>query len=96
MLEKDSYKDRQNYEMEHWPELRESMNNLQAGFSDPQGFWRTQTTHFHRRELSEWMPALPIAWLLPPACHRGPGRENSGPLELSGFRSIFGTGARRS
>ena len=28
MLEKDSYKDRKNYEMEHWPELRESMNNL--------------------------------------------------------------------
>ena len=28
MLEKDSYKERQNFEMEHWPELRESMNNL--------------------------------------------------------------------
>ena len=27
-MEKDSYKERQNFEMEHWPELRESMNNL--------------------------------------------------------------------
>jgi alkylhydroperoxidase family enzyme len=27
-LEKDGYNDRQNFEMEHWPELRESMNNL--------------------------------------------------------------------
>ena len=27
-MEKDGYNDRQNFEMEHWPELRESMNNL--------------------------------------------------------------------
>ena len=27
-MEMEEYKDRQEFEMEHWPELRESMNNL--------------------------------------------------------------------
>ena len=76
------YQDRQEFEMEHWPELREAWNKM-IQLTMPEREVSGELKQLSLLlQVCQRLPALSVTWRLSPALNWRSRRENSGLMEF--------------